>query len=182
MSLQKILVRIISGSHRVSHTDPLFGRLRILKMDDLYSQRMRVFSYQLSRNLLPGGIASLFQQVNHQYNTRGARSNIFVSHSGDRSIKSIAPKTWNTLPSYLKQCPSLASFKEASKKSLIAPYLDFVCTSRDCQSCAVSTWNDSFILLYRGNFLGICDMHIAFLCPLISPLSTLIYVDIWFTN
>ena len=72
----------------------------------------------------------------HDYNTRGAGSNIFVGRSGGNSMASIAPKTWNTLPSYLKGCPSLASFKENSKKSFLTDYSGFVCKIRGCSSCA----------------------------------------------
>ena len=38
LSLQKRLVRIICGTHRISHADPLFAELGALKVDDLYAQ------------------------------------------------------------------------------------------------------------------------------------------------
>ena len=53
--LQKVFVRIITVSHRLSHTDPLFAKLRILKIDDLYSQSVRMFSFHLFQDKLPGG-------------------------------------------------------------------------------------------------------------------------------
>ena len=136
LTLQKSLVRIISASSNpISHTDPLFARLAILKVDDLYSQRVRVFSYKLSRGLLPSGVASYFSQASHGYETRGARSNLVVGRSNPKSIKTIAPKYWNSLPMVLKGSPSISSFKDGSKRGLLAPYAAFSCTVRGCPSC-----------------------------------------------
>ena len=136
LSLQKSLVRIIEAStNRISHTDPLFAKLAILKIDDLYTQSVRMFSYKLSRNLIPSGLSSLFNKVNHTHGTRGASSNLCVGRFSDRSIRTIAPKCWNSLSSALKKSPSIASFREGSKRGLLAPYALFVCNVRGCPSC-----------------------------------------------
>ena len=136
VSLQKSLVRIISAStNPLSHADPLFAKLAILKMDDLYTQQVRMFSYKLSRGLLPSGVSSLFEKIGHSHRTRGASSNIFVGRYDSRSIKTIAPRCWNALPASLKGSPSVASFKEMSKRGLLAPYASFVCRVRGCASC-----------------------------------------------
>ena len=86
--------------------------------------------------MLPGGMTAFFKKIDHGHATRGARSNLFVDHSDSRSIRSIAPKYWNPLSPKLKQSPSMASFKEASKLDLLTPYGSFVCTARGCRSCA----------------------------------------------
>ena len=44
LALQKRLVRIICGTHRISHADPLFAQLGALKIDDLYAQSVRIIS------------------------------------------------------------------------------------------------------------------------------------------
>ena len=135
LTLQKCLVRIVCGSPRISHADPLFAKLTSLKIDDLYEQSVRIFSYKLSRGMLPCAMANLICKADHGHLTRGARSNFFVGRSDDRSIKSIAPKYWNPLPQELKALPSIASFKERSKLDLLAPYEAFVCSVRGCGSC-----------------------------------------------
>ena len=135
LTLQKSLVRIICSAGRISHADPLFADLATLKIDDLFTQSVRVFSYKLSKDMLPGTMASMISSVNHGYSTRGARSNFFVSHSDYRSIKCIAPKYWNSLSSSLKESPSIATFKNKSKLDLLAPYRDFECHARNCRSC-----------------------------------------------
>ena len=138
LALQKRLVRIICGTHRISHADPLFAQLGALKIDDLYTQSVRIISFKASRNQLPGGMTRFFDKVSHRYNTRGARSNLFVNRSDCRSIKSIAPSIWNASPLEMRQSPSIASFKGRSKVDLLSPYSTFVCNVRGCCSCAVS--------------------------------------------
>ena len=101
----------------------------------LYAQTVRIFSYKLSRETLPSGVAVHFPKVKHGYKTRGARSNLFVSRSDHRSLKSIAPKVWNPLHIQLKQSPSISSFKNQSKQGLLAPYALFACALTGCRSC-----------------------------------------------
>ena len=137
LSLQKSLVRIIGNAHRISHTDPLFFNNSILKIDDLFEQSIRVFSFKINNNLLPREISSFIDTNKHSYNTRGARNNLFVTLSDKRSIKSLVPACWNALPLPLKQCPSVASFKTSSKNDLLAHYKSFCCHTRNCQSCLV---------------------------------------------
>ena len=89
--------------------------------------------------MLPGAMASMINKAGHGYSTRGAKSNFFVSHSDGRSIKSIAPRYWNSLSVSIKESVSIAAFKEKSKSDLLAPYDGFSCTIRDCRSCASSS-------------------------------------------
>ena len=136
LSLQKCLVRIICGAGHISHADPLFAQLNTLKVDDLFTQSVRIFSYKMSKGFLPGGMTAYLKKVEHGHSTRGARSNLFVSHSDRRSIKSVAPQVWNSLPTGMKRSPSITSFKNGSKLDLLAPYGRFSCAERGCRSCA----------------------------------------------
>ena len=104
--------------------------------DYFYILQLRVFSYKMSRGMLPGGMASFSGKIDHGDAIRGARINFFVSNSNSRSIRNIAPKYWNPLPLEMKQSPSIASFKMVSKSDLLAPYGSFVCSVRGCRSCA----------------------------------------------
>ena len=140
LSLQKCLVRIICGASHISHADPLFAQLNALKADDLFTQSVRIFSYKMSRGLLPGGMTAFLDKVDHGHLTRGAKNNFFVSHSDRRSIRSVAPQIWNSLQTGMKQSPSIASFKERSKLDLLAPYGRFSCSARGCRSCAGLPW------------------------------------------
>ena len=87
--------------------------------------------------MLPGGMTDMVDRVSHGYNTRGARSNFFIDRSDGKSLKSIAPKIWNSLPSNMKDLTSIASFMARSIGGLLAPYSMFAYTVRGCRSCVV---------------------------------------------
>ena len=136
LTLQKCLIRIINGAHRLSHADPLFFCRNFLKIEDLYTQSVRMFAFKYSKGKLPSGVSSFFQKIPHQHNTRTSKNNMFLERCDQRSIKYIAPKCWNSLPKELKEAPSLACFKTMSKNSLLAPYGSFKCNLRPCPSCS----------------------------------------------
>ena len=135
LKLQKCLVRIVNDSPRLSHADPLFYKQGFLKIEDLFIQSLRMFSYKLFNNVLPQEIAEFFPKVSHCHGTRSAKNNLFVNRSHPRSMKFVIPHCWNSLPHTLKQAPSLASFKTQSKHSLLTPYGNFVCRLSHCPSC-----------------------------------------------
>ena len=135
LTLQKCLVRIVNGAPRLSHADPLFFSQDSLKIDDLYAQCVRIFSFRLYKNMLPNGISSIFAQIPHNHNTRAAKHNLYIQRSDPRSLKAIAPNHWNSLPTAIRQAPSIAAFKAMSKAALLAPYNEFSCQIPNCRSC-----------------------------------------------
>ncbi len=42
--LQKKTIRIIMQSHYLAHTDPLFSKLKLLKLDDLYKHQLGIYN------------------------------------------------------------------------------------------------------------------------------------------
>ena len=138
ITLQKCLVRTVSGAHRRSHSSLLFANLETLKVDDLFTQSVRIFCYQLWKGLLPSEMASYVRRINHGHSTRGAISNFYVGKACPRSIRQIAPSYWNLLSIEPKLSPSVASFKERSKRDLLGQYASFSCSARNCYPCTVS--------------------------------------------
>jgi len=71
LTLQKSLVRIIGESNDpISHADPLFAKFSILKIEDLFSQKVGMFSFKLSRGLLPSGMAALVVHTRSSFKVR----------------------------------------------------------------------------------------------------------------
>ena len=127
----------VSGAYRRSHSSPLSANLETLKVDDLFTQSVRIFYYQLWKGLLPSEMASYVRKINHDHSTRGAISNFYVGKSCPRSIRRIAPCYWNPLSMELKLSPSVASFKERSKRDLLGQYACFSCSAQNCYPCTV---------------------------------------------
>ena len=138
LGLQKSLVRIISSSPYLSHADPLFADLGILKIDDLYQQTIRVFAYKAFHGHMPSVMCSLFNKVSDLYShrTRGATDgNFFIFGRNLRSVRYLVPSAWNSLDKNLKSSESISSFKNASKDRLLDVYARFQCLDTNCFSC-----------------------------------------------
>ena len=100
--------------------------------------RIKLVSYQLWKGLLPSEMASFVGKIDHGHSTKGAKSNFYVDNSSLKSIRSIAPSYWNPLSMEMKLSPSVASFKEKSKRDLLGPYASFSCSVKGCYPCSVS--------------------------------------------
>ena len=57
--LQKKTIRIITQSHYLAHTDPLFSKLKLLKLDDLYKHQLGIYMYKSTKGLLPDSMSSM---------------------------------------------------------------------------------------------------------------------------
>ena len=131
---------------------PLFHTRGILKIEHLYEQSLRIFSYKLFKNKLPREVSSLFRKIEHSHNTRCAKNNLPVTRANKHSIQSIAPTCWNSLSLDIKQSPSIASFKVKSKNDLLATYATFTCKKRNCPSCIVpQNWSLRLLLILLTN-------------------------------
>ena len=125
--LQKRVIRIISHTHFLAHTDPLFFDNKVLKINDLFLYQLGLFMYDYKHNVLPAVFNSMFQfnQSIHSYPTR---------HSGDihlpllrtrlaqHSYSYEGPKFWNSLPEIVKTAPFKNCFKKRLKTYLLKKY------------------------------------------------------------
>ena len=70
--LQKWAVRTITCSKYNAHTDPIFKRLHILKLCDIYNLTALKFYYKYNKDLLPKSFHDFFKPTpcNHTYETR----------------------------------------------------------------------------------------------------------------
>ena len=114
--MQKRIIRIISQSHYLDHTQPLFKEHRILKLTDLsrFSNIVEYFKY------IP-------QPVNpaHNYHTRHRHAYIPPRRNtalAERSFTHLAPIHFHQLPQRLKSIRTLPAFKRQLKQYLFSKY------------------------------------------------------------
>ena len=69
---QKTAVRLVHKSKYKSHTEPLFKNLKLLKVEDLYTQTAIKFYYKYVNKTLPVYLLDIFRTTprNHPYSTR----------------------------------------------------------------------------------------------------------------
>ena len=127
--LQKRAVRLCTGSHYLAHTNPIFKRLRLLKVSDINTLQTAIFMFKLRHNILPSNFNSMFTlnwQI-HSYNTRNS-DNFHLTNPrttlSSKSIRHRGPDVWHSLSNEIKQCSFLSSFKKQLKTKLIAEYND----------------------------------------------------------
>ena len=74
IKLQKTSVRIITSSRYRDHTAPLFLKLGILTIENLYILKILMCMYKIHHGLLPPVLDHMFVRNNavHNYNTRGS--------------------------------------------------------------------------------------------------------------
>ena len=72
IKLQKKTIRIITFSHYLEHSAPLFKQLDILNCKALVTQRISLLMYKIHMENVPLPICNLFiiNNLHHNYNTR----------------------------------------------------------------------------------------------------------------
>ena len=89
--LQKKIVRIITKSPYLAHTNPLFSSESILKIDDIIKLEVASFMYLFDNNQAPSTFDNIFKRNNeiHEHNTEDNQTNIVPPREGLNSDRTI---------------------------------------------------------------------------------------------
>jgi len=141
--IQKKAIRIISGSKYNAHTEPIFKKLHILKIDNLCTLRGAKFCYQLENNTLPvyfySGIFTKNSEL-HEYSTRGLNNYQYPNLKHEfmkETLRYRIPKTFNCTPPLIKDKISTHTIKAFSKyvKNYFIERYNINCTIPNCYIC-----------------------------------------------
>ena len=113
----KRIIRLLTDSHFREHTTPLFSRLGLLKLLDIYKYNLLIYIQKLIWN-------GKFQP-DHDVNTRSRNLAVPTFQRLTRTQQSVSyagPSLWNDLPNYLKEIVSPSIFKRKLKVYLIGQY------------------------------------------------------------
>lgn len=138
--LQKKAVRTIANSNYNAHTDPLFKKLNILKINDLCALHDLKFCYKFMNNLIPKYFYNLLENFNHRYFTRSGENLRLpaVGHGfAKHSIKYRLPLLLNTMDNSFKSkifTHSFDGFKLYIKRTYINLY-NSTCNIQNCYIC-----------------------------------------------
>ena len=116
--LQKRAIRLITHSHYLSESAPLFKINNILPIQNIISLQTCLFMYQCHNQMLPKSLQDYFKMNNsyHSYRTRNCNNYhppLPRTLLTKRSVFYFGPIFWNTLPNSFKLCKSLNQFKRA---------------------------------------------------------------------
>ena len=126
--MQKKAIRIITNANYNSHSDPLFKKTNILKLDNLYELSVSKYMYALNNGTLPINLANAFSQNRdiHRYNTRNQLNPHIQSRRtniASRNIKHRGPDIWCNIPNEIKTSKTIKSFTNRIKKLYICNIL-----------------------------------------------------------
>ena len=147
LKLQKKAIRIIVKGSFYTHSDPIFKKFNILKVNDIHLHQQLKFYYKLINNILPYHFYDFNLALNsdiHDYNTRGKNKlrNAHFKHEFARNcIRNQMPHLLNTTHlSILEKVltHSLKGFGQYTKHYLIEKYSD-ICLIHNCYVCNLTT-------------------------------------------
>ena len=117
--VQKKIVRIITFSHYLAHTQPLFIDLFLLPLDKLILNRIGIIMYKICNGLLPEVINVLYVSNKdiHSYNTRS--SNLLRVPKGSTNFVNTSTRLWNVLLVNIDVNVSISTFKHNLKTYLL---------------------------------------------------------------
>ena len=138
LNIQKKAIRHVSGRSRLSHCDPLFHALQVLKVKDLYRYNCALFMYKYKNNLLPESFNNMFTPFNDPNRTLGYK----IPRSSTSSLKQFPlpslPRIWNAEPLDIKSAKSSNVFKIKLQSYIIEEYPTEVrCNRAACRECRV---------------------------------------------
>ena len=119
--MHKRIIRIISSSHYLAHTELLFKQLRFLNIFDINTFQISSFIFDFFNNNLPQCFSNFFKENPrfHSHRTRSSH-NVHIpyvqSTLAKQSLRYFGPVVWNSLPHHLRMTSSKTHFKQLLKQ------------------------------------------------------------------
>ena len=118
-SIQNRACRIVLGLKKHAPVDEMIKKLHWLKIQERIEFKLILLTFKCLHGLAPTYLTDLI----HYNNLSGSRTPSLkvpfgISSIGERAFESCAPRLWNGLPTNLKQCQKLQTFKALLKTFL----------------------------------------------------------------
>ena len=135
-NLQKKCVRNVANSNRLSHTDPIFSSLKIMKLNDLFKYNCSMFMHKIAFGKQPTSFENRFTPLGENNRTGNYHIKIYKSIYLDRFPSAFLPKVWNDNSNDIKRCISLSSLKTLLSDKTFSEYLSSEkCQYINCPDC-----------------------------------------------
>ena len=106
ITIQNKIIRIITFSHYKTHAPPLFLKLSILQIDDIYRLHLALLIHKISNNQVTGTHNLININNVHNHNTRLSKNNFWTqSHNTNLGLSTYSAKgikIWKELPNNIK--------------------------------------------------------------------------------
>ena len=138
--LQKRAMRLIDNLFFRAHTEPIFLKYKILKLQDLISLLRASIIHQFRNGKLPPSFdRQFFKFINESESTRRndplyVRLPELTNPSLSRNPYMMICNDWNNVPYFIKIIPQFSLFKRALTEHYLSKYT-FTCTEPNCVAC-----------------------------------------------
>ena len=122
--IQNTAARLVTRSSRDVHITPVLQGLHWLPVQERVIFKVLLLTYKAIHGSAPSYLAELVEHYTPSRSLRSSSKNLLCRRStkllqyGGRSFSSAAPKLWNELPDYVRNCKTVYIFKNALKKHL----------------------------------------------------------------
>ena len=177
--LQKKTIRIITSSHHIAHTDPLFAMTKLLKIEDLYKYQLGIFMHKVTHSQLPQNMSSMFLRTDKIHSHKLRNQNAYFiqqirTNTRKSTINFSGPTFWNTLPINLRQIVSIHLFKKKLKSFYRASILRMV----NCTLAVITNFLiilSTFFKVELTVFFSLCWIIISIICQVVFLLIRHLY-------
>ena len=138
-TLLKKSVRIVGKRSYISHTDPIYGTLNLLKFHDLYRLNVSLFMYRYQNLKLPVSFDKMFLPLQAAKRTLNYKLERTKYKYLESLPKVIFPRIWNEINCEYKSSKNIGSFKQKIIADSITEYNSYKCRRKNCPSCLALT-------------------------------------------
>ena len=126
VNLQKKCIRNVAGKRARDHTDPIFSKLEVLKLNDLYKVNLLTFMHKYYYNKQPVGFSNFFNLCPAREILPNRQTNYKIEKSKNNTIENLPivqlPLTWNREKLQTKLIHGFSKFKTTIMKDIIGNY------------------------------------------------------------
>jgi hypothetical protein len=120
--IQNKALRLITNSKYRTSAGPLYVRLNLLRVVDIYKYQVLLFMFKVRNYIVPNSCMN-YVEINpsSEHNTRSAsyfKLFRFRTNTRQHSISIAGPRLWNTIPNTLQNSVCLSQFKKSLKQWL----------------------------------------------------------------
>lgn len=119
VKLQKKILRLITFSEYNSPTGPLFEKIKVMTLDEMYLYSCGIHIFKIVNQLSPQLLWNKFTFSKSIRNPLNLQHNYFSKQICQSSIQYSGPGIWNNLPYDVKCAKSVSSFKSRLKKFIL---------------------------------------------------------------
>ena len=91
------VIRVITFSPFLAHTDPIFKKFNILSLNNLIFSRIGIMMYKYSKGLLPEVIGEMYRQNNYIHSHRTRSKDFLRVPHGTIHFVNVSARLWNVL-------------------------------------------------------------------------------------